>query len=209
MSNLQYLDQLDYDKLSAPEVQFEHIKEFCAEDIIDKYDFNEDLKQELLKDLDTYITKEVNDITLEFVSRFFERLGKGSKTAYAVARALGFHVYLKDKEGKEIHTLKEIADYWNVCPQLIDMLSKQIQKDLQCEPIKNLAIHKKNYSYKVQSPKGYMTTIEVMDFLNLTNKKLNGIIRTLGITKKDYVRGSKLIAEDDVDRVELYLMEGK
>lgn len=209
MGRLQYLDELDYDKLTAPEVQFERTQQFSAEDLIAKYNFNEELSNELLKDLDAYITKEVNDITLEFVSRFFERLGKGSKTAYAVARALGFHVYLKDKNGKEIHTLKEIAEYWNVCPQLIDMLSKQIQKDLEVEPIKNLAIHKKNYSYKVQSPKGYMTTIEVMDFLNLTNKKLNGIIRTLGIIKKDYVRGSKLIAEEDVDRVELYLMEGK
>ena len=209
MSNLQYLDELDYDKLTAPEVQFEHTKQISVEDIIAKYNLSEELQNELIADLDKYVRTEVNNITLEFVSRFFERLGRGSKTAYAVARALGFHVYLKDKDGKEIHTLKEIAEYWNVCPQLIDMLSKQIQKDLELDPIKNLAIHKKNYSYKVQSPKGYMTTIEVMDFLNLTNKKLNGIIRTLGINKKDYVRGSKLIAEEDVDRVELYLMEGK
>ena len=116
-------------------------------------------------------------------------------------------MYIK-KNGKELHTLKDIAEYWDVCPQLIDQLSKQIQKDLNVEPINNLAIHKKNYSYKVKSPKGFMTTIEVMDFLNLTNKN-STIIRSLGITKKDYIRGSKLIAEEDIDRIELYLMEGK
>ena len=208
MSNLQYLDELDYDKLTAPEVQFEHTKKISAEDLLAKYNFNNELKHELLSDMDAYISNEINNITLEFVSRFFERLGKGSKTAYAVARALGFHVYIK-KNGKELHTLKDIAEYWDVCPQLIDQLSKQIQKDLNIEPINNLAIHKKNYSYKVKSPKGFMTTIEVMDFLNLTNKKLNGIIRTLGIKKKDYIRGSKLIAEEDIDRIELYLLEGK
>ena len=77
------------------------------------------------------------------------------------------------------------------------------------DPITNLSIHKKNYSYKVKSPKGYMTTGEVLSFLNISNKKLNSIIKTLGIRKKDYLRGSKLVAEEDIDKVELYLMEGK
>ena len=80
MSNLQYLDELDYDKLTAPEVQFEHTKKISAEDLLAKYNFNNELKHELLSDPDAYISSEINNITLEFVSRFFERLGKGSKT---------------------------------------------------------------------------------------------------------------------------------
>ena len=209
MGNIRYLDELGYDGLIAPEVQSEDPINISVESIIDKYNFNNQLKNELLNELNAYVEKEVKTSTLEFVNRFMERLGKGSKLGFATARALGFHVYLKDKQGNEIHTLKEIADYWNVCPQLVDQLSKQIQKDLQLDPITNLSIHKKNYSYKVKSPKGYMTTGEVLSFLNISNKKLNSIIKTLGIRKKDYLRGSKLVAEEDINSVELYLMEGK
>ena len=209
MGNIRYLDELGYDGLIAPEVQSEDPINISVESIIDKYNFNNQLKNELLNELNAYVEKEVKTSTLEFVNRFMERLGKGSKLGFATARALGFHVYLKDKQGNEIHTLKEIADYWNVCPQLVDQLSKQIQKDLQLDPITNLSIHKKNYSYKVKSPKGYMTTGEVLSFLNISNKKLNSIIKTLGIRKKDYIRGSKLVAEEDINSVELYLMEGK
>jgi len=209
VGNIRYLDELGYDGLIAPEVQSEDPINISVESIIDKYNFNNQLKNELLNELNAYVEKEVKTSTLEFVNRFMERLGKGSKLGFATARALGFHVYLKDKQGNEIHTLKEIADYWNVCPQLVDQLSKQIQKDLQLDPITNLSIHKKNYSYKVKSPKGYMTTGEVLSFLNISNKKLNSIIKTLGIRKKDYLRGSKLVAEEDINSVELYLMEGK
>ena len=208
MGNLKYLDELGYDALLAPEVQSEDPKHFSVESIIDKYNFNEKLSNELLTEINEYVESEVNKTTLEFVNRFMQKLGRGSKLAYATARALGFHVYIK-KDGKELHTLKDIAEYWDVCPQLIDQLSKQIQKDLNVEPITNLSIHKKNYSYKVQSPKGYMTTGEVLSFLNISNKKLNSIIKTLGIKKKDYIRGSKLIAEDDIDKVELYLLQGR
>ena len=209
MGNIRYLDELGYDGLIAPEVQSEDPINISVESIIDKYNFNNQLKNELLNELNAYVEKEVKTSTLEFVNRFMERLGKGSKLGFATARALGFHVYLKDKQGNEIHTLKEIADYWNVCPQLVDQLSKQIQKDLQLDPITNLSIHKKNYSYKVKSPEGYMTTGEVLSFLNISNKKLNSIIKTLGIRKKDYLRGSKLVAEEDIDQVERYLMDGR
>lgn len=209
MSNLEYLDGLNYSAFTAPEAQSEEVSKTSAQSILDKYSFNHELTAELLEDLQEYIEREINDTTLEFVNRFFQRLGK-NKTGYAVARALGFHIYLKDREGKEIHTQKEIANYFGVCPQMIDLLSKQVKEDLEgVEPITSMAIHRKNYNYKVKAPDGYMTTIQVMEFLNLTNKKLNGIIKSLGITKKEYTRGSKLISEEDVDRIELYLMEGK
>lgn len=210
MSNLEFIDGYNYSPITAPEAQASILNKLRAEDILDKYNFNEALRAELLEDLQGYIDEEVKQTTLEFVNRFFQRLGKGSKTAYLVARALGFHIYLKDKDGKEIHTQKEIANYFGVCPQMIDLLSKQIQEDLGgVDAITSMAIHKKDYNYKVEAPKGYMTTIQVMKFLNLTNKKLNGIIKTLDINKKDYTRGSKLIAETDVHKIELYLMDGK
>ena len=209
MSNLQYIDQIDYESIKAPETQSDLLGKFSGEEIIDKYNFTDSIKKELLEEIDNYINAEVTNITLEFISRFFERLGKGSKEAFSISRALGFHIYLKDKDGKEIHTLKEISEYWGVCPQLMGMLAKQVQEDLNFDPIQNLAIHKKDYCYKVKSPKGYMTTIEVMKFLDLSNKKLNGAVKALGIKKKDYTRGSKLIAEEDVDKIELYFMEGK
>jgi hypothetical protein len=209
MSNLEYLDGLNYSAFTAPEAQSEAVRKLDAQTILSKYNFNEALREELLDDLQTYIEEEVKISTLEFVNKFFERLGK-NKTGYAVARALGFHIYLKDKEGKEIHTQKQIANYFGVCPQMIDLLSKQVQEDLRgIEPITSLAIHKKKYDYSVKAPEGYMTTIQVMNFLDLTNKKLNGIIKSLDIRKKEYTRGSKLISVDDVDRIELYLMEGK
>lgn len=203
---MEYLDGFNYANIEAPEAHNKQESKYTAEEILSKYDFNPELHSELLEDLDYFINNEVKNITLEFISRFFQRLGKGSKTAYATCRALGFHVFLTDKNGNEIHSLKEIADYWNVCPQLIDQLSKQIQKDLDFEPINNLSIHKKNYSYKVKAPDGFMTTGEVIEFLNISNKKLNSIIKTLGIKKKDHSRGSKIIRESDVDRVELWLM---
>ena len=210
MSNLEFIDGYNYSPITAPEAQADAINKLRAEDILDKYDFNQALREELLEDLQIYMDEEVKNTTLEFVNRFFQRLGKGSKTAYLVARALGFHIYLKDKDGKEIHTQKEIANYFGVCPQMIDLLSKQIQEDLgDVDPITSLAIHKKDYNYKVEAPKGYMTTIQVMRFLNLTNKKLNGIIKALDIQKKEYSRGSRLISEQDVHRIELYLLEGK
>ena len=209
MSNLEYLDGLNYDAFTAPEVQASVVSKTCAESILDKYNFNNELTEELLEDIQEYIDREIKDTTLEFVNRFFQRLGK-NKTGYAVARALGFHIYLKDKDGKEIHTQKEIANYFGVCPQMIDLLSKQVQEDLEgIEPITSLAIHKKKYNYKVTPPKGFYTTIQVMKFLNLTNKKLNGIIRTLGITKRSFNRGSRLIADEDVHKIEMYLLEGK
>ena len=208
MNNLEYLDGFNYSNIIAPEAQATETNKTCAEDILDKYNFNTVLTEELKSDIEEYINQEVKDITLEFVNRFFQRL-KGCKTAYVVARALGFHIYLTDKEGKEIHTQKEIANYFGVCPQFIDILSKQVQKDLEgVEPVSSMAIHKKNYNYKVTAPDGYMTTIQVMKFLNLTNKKLNGIIKTLNIQKKNFVRGSKIISEKDIDRIEVYLMEG-
>ena len=114
----------------------------------------------------------------------------------------------KDKDGNEINSLNQIAKHFDCCPQLIDQLSKQVQKDLDIDPIDNLSIQKKNYSYKVESPNGFMTTGEVLEFLGISNKKLNGVVKRLGIKKRDFSRGSKLLSLDEVDRVELYLMEG-
>ena len=208
MNNMQFIDGIDYESMKAPEAQGTILNNFSGEDIIDKYNFNEELKEELLEDINAFINEEVSKITLEFVSRFFERLGKGSKEAYAVARALGFHICLKDKDGKELQTLKDLAGYWNVCPQMLDLLSKQVSEDI-LEPIQNLAIHKKNYSYEVKAPDGYMTTGEVMKFLNLSNKKLNSAVKVLGIKKKEWHRKSRLIAEEDIDRIEIWMMEGK
>lgn len=209
MSQVKFIDGFNYANLLAPEAQADGKYKLGIEEILNKYGFNNKLNEELIEDFELFINTEVKDITLEFVARFFERLGKGSKLAYSVARALGFHVYLKDKDGNEVTSLKEIAEYWNVCPQLIDQLSKQIQKDLNFDPIDNLSIHKKKYDYKVKAPDGYMTTGQVLEFLNISNKKLNGIVKFLDIKKKSYCRGSKLLAEADIDRIELYLMEGK
>lgn len=208
MNSLEYIDGYNYSGIQAPESTGAECNKISAENIINKYHFNDALREELLEDIQHYIDNEIKDATLEFVNRFFQRLGT-NKIGYTIARSLGFHIYLKDKDGKEIHTQKEIAKYFDVCPQMIDLLSKQVQKDLEgIEPITSMAIHKKNYNYSVTPPKGYYTTIQVMKMLNLTNKKLNGIIKTLDIKKKNWCRGSRLIQEKDVDRVELYLMDG-
>jgi|13_taG_2_1085334.scaffolds.fasta_scaffold21845_1 predicted house-cleaning noncanonical NTP pyrophosphatase (MazG superfamily) len=209
MNNLEYIDGYNYSSIQAPESTALDSKKISAENIINKYNFNNALKEELLEDIEHYVQEEIKNATLEFVNRFFQRLGT-NKLGYTIARSLGFHIYLKDKEGKEIHTQKEIAKYFDVCPQMIDLLSKQVQEDLKgIEPITSMAIHKKNYNYNVIPPEGFYTTIQVMKMLNLTNKKLNGIVKVLDIKKKNWCRGSRLITESDVDKIELYLMEGK
>lgn len=208
MNYVQFHEGFNYDPKKAPEAQSEDIFKINIDSVLEKYKFNSELTEELKLDIEEYIQDETKNATLEFISRFFERMGKGGKTAYAVARALGFAIWMEDKDGNKISSLKDIAKHWNVCPQMIDQLTKQIQKDLEIDPIENLAIHKKNYSYQVEAPKGYMTTGQVIKFLNISNKKLNGIIKLLNIKKKSFCRGSKLIAESDIDKIELYLMDG-
>lgn len=207
MNGVQYVDGFDYSGIQEPLTKSDCKIHSTLDDLLSNYSFNEELMQELKNELGEYVKNEVKNSTLEFVSRFFSRMG-GSKVGYAVARALGFHVYIKDKDGNQIQSLNQIAEYFGCCPQLIDQLSKQIQEDLDIDPIKNLSIQTKNYSYKVDSPDGFMTTGEVLQFLGISNKKLSGIVKRLGIKKREYTRGSKLISEDDVDRIELYLMEG-
>ena len=101
MSEVQFIDGYNYANITAPEVQSEEVNKISAESILDKYKFNDVLKSELIQDLEEHIQEEVKQTTLEFVSKFFERMGKGFKTAFCVARALGFHIYLKDKGGKD------------------------------------------------------------------------------------------------------------
>ena len=208
MNGVEYVDGYDYSSIREPLATGSERQQEELDQILDRFGFNELIHQELRDEISDHVKNEVKFSTLEFVSKFFQRMG-GSKIGYSVARALGFHVFLKDKDGNEIHSLNQIAEYFGCCPQLIDQLTKQIQKDLEIEPINNLLIQKKNYSYKVESPSGFMTTGEVVDFLGISNKKLNGIIHRLGIKKRDYSRGSKLISEQDIDLVELYLMQGK
>ena len=207
MNQVQYVDEFDYSSIQEPLACSAEKQHQDLDNLLSRFRFNSTLHQELKEELVSHVKNEIKDATLEFVSRFFTRMG-GSKIGYSVARALGFHVFLKDKDGNEINSLNQIAEYFGCCPQLSDQLAKQIQKDLDIEPIDNLKILKKDYSYKVESPDGYMTTGEVIQFLGISNKKLNGIIHRLGIQKRDYTRGSKLVAEDDVDRIELYLMQG-
>ena len=209
MNFVQYTDGFNYNPKKAPEAQSEELFKINIDSVLERYKFNQELTEELKLDIEVYIQDEVKNATLEFISRFFEKMGKNSKVAYAVARALGFVVWMKDKDGNQINSLAEIAKYWNVCPQMIDQLTKSIQKDLEIDPIDNLSINKKSYSYNVTPPDGYMTTGQVIDFLKISNKKLNGIIKSLDIKKREYTRGSKLISEDDVDRIELYLLQGK
>lgn len=208
MNGVKYVDGFDYSGIKEPLSEGTKKRQQTLATVLNKYSFNQKLQTELEEEIFDFVETEIQNATLEFISRFFERLGKGSKIAYSVARALGFHVFLKDKDGNEIHSLNKIAEYWGCCPQLIDQLTKQIQQDLDIDPINNLKIQKKSYSYKVKSPDGYMTTGQAIEFLGISNKKLNGIISRLNIKKRDFSRGSKLISEDDLDRVELYLMEG-
>lgn len=208
MNGVKYVDGFDYSGIQEPLTLSAQKVQSNLNQLLDEYGFNEELSNELKQEIHLFIQTEIKDATLSFVSRFFERLGKGSKLGYSVARALGFHVYLKDKDGNEINSLNQIAKHFDCCPQLIDQLSKQVQKDLDIDPIDNLSIQKKNYSYKVKSPDGFMTTGEVLEFLGISNKKLNGVVKRLGIKKRDFSRGSKLLSLDEVDKVELYLMEG-
>lgn len=208
MNTVEYKDGFDYEQIQNPLFSESPTTKIDLESLLEDYGFSENLKNELVDELQQHIHNEIKSATLEFVNRFFEKLGRGSKLAYCVSRALGFKVFMKDKDGNEIHSLNEIAKYWNCSPQLIDQLSKQIKEDIDVDPIQNLGIEKKNYSYKVTAPEGYMTTGQVIKFLNISNKKLNSIIKRLKINKKDYIRGSKIISEEDLDRVELWLMTG-
>jgi hypothetical protein len=205
VNGVKYVDGFDYSSIKEPLTQCSDSEQCKVDDILEKYQIDD---SELKEEIHHHISNEIKNATLEFISRFFQRLGQGSKLGYAVCRALGIHIYLKDKDGNEIKSLTEISKVWGCSPQLIDQLCRSIKQDIDLEPIENLAIEKKNYSYKVHSPDGYMTTGEVLTFLDISNKKLNGVIKRLGIKKRQYTRGSKLISEDDVDRIELYLMEG-
>jgi hypothetical protein len=63
MGNIRYLDELGYDGLIAPEVQSEDPINISVESIIDKYNFNNQLKNEFLNELNAYVEKEVKTST--------------------------------------------------------------------------------------------------------------------------------------------------
>jgi len=94
MNFVQYHEGFNYDPKKAPEAQSEDLFKINIDSVLEKYKFNSELTEELKLDIEEYIQDETKNATLEFISRFFERMGKGGKTAYAVSLICKYRAFI-------------------------------------------------------------------------------------------------------------------
>ena len=203
-----YIDGIDYSQKLAPEANLDSFTQKDLKESLDELDLPEDLKEEIQQALQQHIEEQIKRGCMEFVSKLFQVLST-SKLGLALARSLGISVYITGKDGEKKESLKDLAEIHNCVPQFISALEKEVTEMLGVKGVQNLSIARKDYKMSVDAPEGYMTIRQSLEFLNTTNKRFNSICKRLKIKTKSYVRGSKLVSLEDLDRVERFLTDGE
>ena len=197
-----YLDALDYSSELATEIE-------CSADVysadidavVDQYDFNEGLKKELKEDLQRHCEYQIRQGVGEFISRLTFRMSQ-SLHGFCVLRALGYVCRIEGQDGKQITSLRQIAKHFKTSSQWIYKLTEDLKRCLGVsDDVQSLGILRKNYSMKVDVPKGYMTIGMICDELNTNNKRLQKLIAENDIEQTPHTRGSKLIRCEDVELI--------
>ena len=205
-----YLDALDYTSELATEINSSSdIYSADIDAVLDQYDFNSGLKEELRNDFETLCEHQIRQGVGEFISRLTFRMSE-SLHGFCVLRALGYVCKIVGEDGKQITSLRSIAKHSNTSSQWIYKLTEDLKVCLGVEEdIPTLGITKKNYSMKVDVPSGYKTIGMIIKETGTNNKRLQKIILENNIDIKNHTRGSKLIKSSDVELIKLKLNEGK
>jgi len=205
-----YLDALDYSSELASEIESsDDIYSADIEEVLDQYDFNINLRQELQEDLQQLCEHQIRQGVGEFISRLTFRMSQ-SLHGFCVLRALGYVCKVEGEDGKQITSLRQIAKHFNTSSQWIYKLTEDLKKCLGVtEDVPTLGITKKKYSMKIDVPSGYKTIGMLIEEFGTNNKRLQKIILENKIKIKNHTRGSKLISEQDVQIIKKILQEGK
>lgn len=157
------------------------------EDIIEELD----IPEEYVAELEEWVDGQIKQGTKEFIRRFTNILAK-SLHGFCVLRALGYHVQL-EHNGKQVKSLRQIADHFKCSHQLVHQLTKDFQKQLQTQGIKTNEIEKRTYSMNVVPPKGHITLGNAIKQSGMTRKAFLKWCEQKNIVIQDYKRNSKII----------------
>ena len=195
-----YLDALDYSTELATEIESSaDVYSADIDAVVDQYDFNEELKKELKEDLQRHCEHQIRQGVAEFISRLTYRMSQ-SLHGFCVLRALGYVARIEGDNGKQVTSLRQIAKHFKTSSQWIYKLTEDLKRCLGVsDDVQSLGIVRKNYSMKVDVPKGYMTIGMICEELKTNNKRLQKLISENDIVQTPHTRGSKLIRIEDVE----------
>ena len=199
-----YLDALDYTSELATEINSSaDIYSADIDAVLDQYDFNSGLKEELRNDFETLCEHQIRQGVGEFISRLTFKMSE-SLHGFCVLRALGYVCKIVGADGKQITSLRSIAKHFNTSSQWIYKLTEDLKVCLGVEEdVPTLGITKKNYSMKIDVPIGYKTIGQTLDILKTNNKRLQKLIEEYDIQITPFKRGSKLLRNQDVEFLKL------
>ena len=205
-----YLDALDYSSELATEIESSaDVYSADIDAVIDQYDFNDSLKQELKEDLQRHCEHQIRQGVGEFISRLTFRMSQ-SLHGFCVLRALGYVCKIEGQDGKQITSLRQIAKHFKTSSQWIYKLTEDLKRCLGVsDDVQSLGILRKNYSMKVDVPSGYMTIGMICEELNTNNKRLQTLIAENNIEQIPHTRGSKLIRVEDVETIRSKIQKRK
>ena len=158
-----------------------------------------ELEEEIVGQIEGWVDEQIRLGMREFIYKFTNKLSH-SLHGFCVLRALGYHAYLEDKDGKPVTSLRAIAKHFQCSHQYVDKLIKDLNDQLGIK-IYNMQIEERPYSMKVDPPKGYITIGQILKNYKITRGRLWRLIEEEGVEVKEYERKSKIVRLKDIEQI--------